>query len=185
MVTIYVNLHKDYDYSTAIIGEGYILELKDYVKYVDWIDWAYPNRRQLNIYGGFNEDKIEKHIERTRVFLQRMVSVGAEVFIRNERKDSWTKYVVENPYTTEELVNIECQLIHQNEEEKWFSDDIKKFKKMADWMVKNGESSDDLNFVHKLIADSEEKLKKCRNEEKLRQQIIRNLWKTEEKGDEA
>lgn len=63
-MNVYVNLHPNYNYSTIIINDGYVEELKDYVKYVEWLNWDFSSikGKPIIIISGAN------HIERVRVF---------------------------------------------------------------------------------------------------------------------
>ena len=51
MSKVYINLHPDYPYATAIIGSGFIEELADYVRNVDWLMWEMGRKRQIIISG--------------------------------------------------------------------------------------------------------------------------------------
>lgn len=66
---VYVNLHPKYDYANMTINEGYIEELKEYVKNVEWLMWDFTSSRGKS----FIRISGERHIERTNVVLQRLL----------------------------------------------------------------------------------------------------------------
>lgn len=77
---VYINRHPDFNYSTAIIGDGFYPELGEYVKSKDWLFWE--RQRQVRIVR-------ESGFSRLDEFVSHMKSIGADVFMRDERKDEW------------------------------------------------------------------------------------------------
>ena len=78
MGNVYVNLHPTYTFANVVV-EGYIKELQDYVRLVDWLGWDWQSikgKPLIQVFGGFSSDDraVEKHFERTWVLLQRIVN---------------------------------------------------------------------------------------------------------------
>lgn len=179
MAVVYVNLHPNYSYSNIIIQSGYVAELKEYVANVEWLHWDFSslrgNKPLLVAMGGWaNESEaIERHLERTKVVLQRLQSVGAEIYIRNERKDDWREYIADRVFDEDEMYQIEIQLLRENIKEKWAIADIEKFQRLIDIGLKKGIDTEPLlNWLN----DAKERLEECRSLEELRKENIKNLW---------
>ena len=181
MAIIYVNFHPEYSYSNIIIQSGYIGKLKEYVANVDWLHWDFLSLKGqkpiLQVMGGWatEEGAVERHIERTKVVLQRLQSVSAEIFIRNERDDEWKEYVADCCFNEEEMSEIEMQLLRENDKEKNAKADIEKFQKMIDKGKERGIVPEP--ELLQWLNDSIEALERCRAEEKLRKEKIKGLWK--------
>ena len=78
---VYVNLHPKYDYANMTINEGYIDEHKEYVKNVEWLMWDFTSSKGKS----FITISGERHIERTKVVLQRLLKKELlSIFVMNE-----------------------------------------------------------------------------------------------------
>jgi len=108
MSIVYINLHPQYNYAMAMI-QGYIPELKAYVKNVDWLSWDRSRKRQIMISGN-NEKYHLLHLNLAVIFAQRMRQTDADVKIRNERTDDWEDFQ-EKDITAEYMISIECEKI--------------------------------------------------------------------------
>lgn len=179
MAKICVNLHPKYTYSTMIISDGYINQMKEYIKFVDWLDWDWLSLKKkpiIRISGesASDENAIENHLERTTVVLQRLINSGNhDIFVRNERTDEWQKYKQEKNYSDKQMYDIEIQKNHRNEKIEWVKRDIKKY---SDMLLQCEEKK----VVEQMLFESEEKLKALIEEEFKKEQIrfkkIKEIW---------
>ena len=172
MADVYVNLHLTYTYANVIISNGYIKELKEYVRLVDWIDWDWMSikgKPLLRISGGFDDDAIERHLERTRVFLQRVMNSGShKIYVRNKRNDEWLGYQPTIQYTVKQMEEIEKQRLEELYREKWIREDLNKLSKM------NQQKEDE--FIRNMILKKRQEFDELIKAEKLRQESIKEIW---------
>lgn len=172
MATIRVNLHPAYSYSNVIIQNGYIAELKEYVKLVDWLSWDFVSVKGnpiICIHGGFDDIAKDKHIERTHVFLQRIKDNGKhDVFVRDERWDDWQEYFPTKTYTPKEIYDIEKQRIRKDERLEWVLQDIEKYENMLEM--------DEKGFIKGLLEERRKDLCKYEQEEFDRCRNIQKIW---------
>lgn len=177
MADIYVNLHPTYTYSNVIIGEGYIDNLKEYVNLVDCLNWDWfslKGKPLIRVSGGFGSDEnsIEKHLERTKVLLQRIVEHGNHnIFIRNSRGEEWTRYVPEQTYTEQRMYEIEVQRIKEPDNERWVREDIKKYQAM----LENVEA----DWIKQVLNEKIEKSNELEEKEILRKNNLKGVWNDE------
>ena len=180
MADVYVNLHPTYIYSNIVIQNGYIAELKEYVVSVEWLHWEHGSLKGkkplLCVMGGWanEEGAVERHLERTKVILQRLQSVGAKIHIRNERNDEWTEYVPDSLFTADEMYEIEVQRLKESDKERWARADIEKYQKWIDVGLEKG-----IEPEEELMAwfnEAKERLEECMEEEKGRKEKIKNAW---------
>jgi hypothetical protein len=169
---VYVDLHPTYTYSNVIIGEGYIDELKEYVNLVDWLTWDWysiKGKPVICVSGGFSDDAVEKHLERTYVFLQRILSSGEHsIFIRDSRSDDWTVYESKQEYTEQQMQNIEIQKVNDLDRELNIQADIEQFTDLLAY--KQDER------IKKRLDNSMEELRKFKEEEIRRQERLKRIW---------
>lgn len=84
MGRIYINLHTNYDYATAVI-QNYV-DLRQYVRERDYMIWAREQGiPQIMI---FRQDKGEQHITD---FINDMKALQCEVYTRNTRGEEWNR----------------------------------------------------------------------------------------------
>ena len=79
--TIKINIHPNFDYSVAVVTNGFSSELGEYVKNTDWLMWEYPRKRQIRI------DRIDG--TELQQFIDFVKSIGFDVYTRDERDDEW------------------------------------------------------------------------------------------------
>ena len=180
MAVVYVNLHPNYNYSNIIIQDGYVAELKEYVANVDWLHWDFHSlggkKPLVCVMGGWSDDPdaVERHLERTKVVLQRLLSVGCEIFVRDERNDEWEVYVPESSFGKTEMYEIEIQLLRSSEKEKWALAEIEKYQQLIDIGLERGIETEAL--LIKLLNEAKSRVDECRNTEKRRQDKIKSIW---------
>lgn len=174
MGNVYVNLHPTYTFANVVV-EGYIKELQDYVRLVDWLGWDWQSikgKPLIQVFGGFSSDDraVEKHFERTWMLLQRIMNSGEHaIFIRDSRRDKWTDYHASIEYTEKQMNEVEVQRVRQSDKEKWLKKDIEKFGKMLE--VQKDE------LIQKMMREAMQELEKLEKEEQIRQERIKKVWK--------
>jgi len=160
MSIVYINLHPQYNYAMAMI-QGYIPELKDYVKNVDWLSWDRSRKRQIMISGDKEKDHLH-HLNLANIFAQRMRQLGIEVKIRNERTDDWEDFQ-EKDITTEYMISIECERTRGDNQRDQILETIKKDKEYLNLAIaKNSQDScslyaDELKWNEKRLNDYDAK----------------------------
>lgn len=175
MSKLYVNLHPSYTYSNVIISEGYIDELKNYVSLVEWLHWDWYSvrgRPVIQVTGGFSdgENTVDNHLERTKVFLQRIIENGNnDIFVRNSRSDEWVAYKPEQKYSEGQMFDIEVQRIQRQDKAKWLKSDIKKFQNLL--KINQNE------VLKEALEESIINLRKLEEEEILRQIHLKEVWR--------
>ena len=151
---VYINLHPDYVYSVAII-QGY-LDICDYVRNVDWLAW--DGRCQLSISGGFGdkEKAKERHIQRTKVFAQRMKDNGFTILVRNNRGEEWNDFIFDS-ISEEEMIEAELETdkefnrLNKNKEE-----EIKRQEIIKSFWHEDDENDDFIEEIDECDELSEE-----------------------------
>lgn len=168
---VYVNLHPRYDYANMTINEGYIEELKEYVKNVEWLMWDFTSSKGKS----FIRISGERHIERTNVVLQRLLKKGASVYIRNERADEWSKYKPEKEFSNDEMIEIEQQKYGEQYQLEWAERDLAKWENMIAAGIEVG-----IEPQPKLLGlrdEAKAEIEKIKEKERERLDKIANLWK--------
>lgn len=180
MAIVYVNLHPKYNYSNIVI-DGYIEELKDYVKDVDWLNWDYASLRGRKpivfVMGGYvtDEKSIELHLEYVKVILQRLYLIGIEIYIRDERWNDWDLYLPSKFFTEDEMYHKEIKLIKEKEEEKWVKENIKKYQNLIQFSIEKEKEVDSL--LNDLLNSELEKYEEIKKKEEERKERLKNVWK--------
>lgn len=173
--TLYINLHPDYDYATAII-QGY-MDIRDYVRNVDWLGWEKPH--QLMISGSI-EDKEkakEQHIQRAKVFAQRMKNCGFTVLVRNNRGEEWQDFVFDE-ISEDEMIEIELEFFAEPTTICRARESIEKYRALL-----TGDKEKDKRLF--TLIESEEDVIRFANEKELqRQEIIKSFWRKDDEDDE-
>lgn len=177
MIKVYVNLHPTYTYSNIVINDGYIEELKEYVKQVSWLMWDYSSikkKTMIRVLGGYsNDDKaVEKHLKRTEIFLQRLLEINKliEIFIRNSRDDEWVKYSQLNKYSESEMIKEES--IPDNDyitRMEWYKKDFEKLSLLS-------ANCPDDDMVKNLLEESIQNMKDLELSELKRKNQIRKIF---------
>lgn len=168
---IYVNLHPKYDYANMTINEGYIDELKEYVKNVEWLTWDFTSVKGKS----FIRISGERHIERTNVVLQRLLKKGASVYIRNERVDEWSKYKPEKEFSNDEMIEIEQQKHGEQYQLEHAKRNLAKCENMIAVRIEKG-----IDLPPELLGlrdQAEAEIEKIKEEERERLNKIANIWK--------
>lgn len=167
---VYVNLHPKYDYSNVTINEGYIAELKEYVKNVEWLEWDYVSVKGKP----FIRVSGENHIERTKVLLQRLMKKGVTVYVRNERGEEWSVYEPQKEFSNTEMVQIEQQKYKPQYDLEWAEKDLEKMEKMIEFGVKKGIAPEPelLQWRDEVI----ERIKKIEADERQRLDSVAKAW---------
>lgn len=168
---VYVNLHPKYDYANMTINEGYIEELKEYVKNVEWLMWDFTSSRGKS----FIRISGERHIERTNVVLQRLLKKGASVYIRNERADEWSKYKPEKEFSDGEMIEIEQQKYGEQYQLERAERDLANWENMIAVVIEKG-----IEPEPKLLGwrdKAKKEIEKIKEEERERLDKIANIWK--------
>lgn len=161
-IMIYINIHPTYTYSIAVI-QGYVPILKDYVRYVDWLSWDFPNKRQIMISGILQEPGSHLLHKRTQTFIQRMTDIGEEVQIRDNRGDEW-RYPEYEKLSDDEMLEIEYENDHTDEIQ-WAIKDVEKYKELYDF-----DRNDDT--VKQWLDEAERYLQNALDEEERRKREI-------------
>lgn len=176
MATVYINLHPDYSYATAIIGDGYV-DIRDYIKHVDWLTWDMLDRvPQIRIHGtlGKLEKAKDEHMERAAVFAQRMTTFGCDVLVRNERGEKWSQFESRG-FSEDEMLDIEYQLFREAYKERWAKDGIEKYGSLLTRAKEQG-NPDNIAIVEEMLAENVELLENCKKEESRRKKAIKDFW---------
>lgn len=168
---VYVNLHPKYDYANMTINEGYIEELKEYVKNVEWLMWDFTSSKGKS----FIRISGERHIERTNVVLQRLLKKGASVYIRNERVDEWSKYKPEKEFSNDEMIEIEQQKHGKQHQLEWAERDLAEWENMIAIVIEKGIEPEPILLGWRDKAKKE--IEKIKEEERERLDKIANIWK--------
>lgn len=178
MAIVYINLHPNYSYATAIIS-GFV-DVREYVKNVEWLSWE-PSKtgtRQIMISGpvGNLEAAKTQHIVRATVFSQRMLQLGVEVFVRNERTDEWEKWKKNKTtlFSSDDLLKIECQRDREPHEVRWAKENIEKYRGYVEFAEKT--ASEQLDTLRQMLKEEEERLADCLAHECARVEAIKNIW---------
>ena len=177
MATVYINLHPNYPYATAIIGEGYVA-IRDYVQLVDWLGWDIGNKRQLMISGtmGDREKAKIEHMERAAVFAERMTSFGCKVLMRNERGEEWREFE-SHGFSEAEMLDVEYQLFHEPDKWRWARQNIEKYQKYVDVAKERG-TPEQIALFEEVLAENVEQLECYKEEEAQRKKAIEDFWET-------
>ena len=176
MAIVYINLHPNYSYATAIIGEGYF-DIRDYVKHIDWLTWDMLDRvPQIRIHGtlGDHEKAKSEHMERAAVFAERMTSFGCKVLVRNERGEKWSQFERQG-LSEEEMQAIEYQRCHEFHEERWAKERIEKYGNLL-VLAKEQGNPVNIALVEKMLSEGIEWLDRCQKEEAQRIEAIKDFW---------
>lgn len=174
MTTVYMNLHPDYSYSTAILSGSYF-DVREYVMLVDWLMWDGMGKspsRQILISGDVEdlERAKKQHLERAEVFAQRLQQKGVHVLVRNERNEEWKPFISPER-TNEELVAIECERWHEADEERWAKRDIEKYSALIE-KYKDMDVSD----LIAILQEAKERLRRYEDSEAARIEAVKRLW---------
>lgn len=165
--TVYINLHPDYDYAIAII-QGY-MDIRDYIHSVDWLGWENPH--QLMISGNIKdkEKAKEQHIQRAKVFAQRMKNCGFIVLVRNNRGEEWQEFVFDE-ISEDEMIEAELELFEEPTTIYWARENIEKYRELL-----TGDKEKDKRLL--TLIESEEDVIRVANEEEIRrQETIKSFW---------
>lgn len=173
---VYINLHPNYDYANAIIQEGYIASLKEYVKAVDWLAWDYvtKGRSMIRIFGHPFKTGSD-HLKRTNVFVCRLLNEGVTVFERDERDEPWQE--VSNIELSEaEMYEIEIEHT-ETDEERWANERAIKYIPLYKGAIDNQNVSYEEKELYKnSIQALEDDMKKVQEIELERKEKIRKIW---------
>lgn len=78
---VYINVHPDYDYSTAIIGRAsFVRGLPTLYKTTGWLSYTHGREMMINRKDGTELDK----------FIHYCQFQGLDVYTRNKRGEEWT-----------------------------------------------------------------------------------------------
>lgn len=170
MGKVYINLHPDYNYSNVVIAEH--IDLKTYVKNVDWADWSWQKRNMIQI---TSFDGNGTHIKRTNVFAQRLLNAGHEVLIRNERKDEWNVFE-DKGYTEDYMfeVDIEPMSSELNRELKSIKDDIKDEEELVESFKSKNEKTPE--FLIECIVRCKKRYEQLESRERKRIEALKELF---------
>lgn len=161
---LYINLHPKYNYAMAHIN-GYI-DIKAYVKNINWLSWVRTGSTYyLQISGEMNE--IGSHFLRVNVFAQRMLNMGFEVFVRNERSDDWEVFISQS-FTNTEMLDVE--LADSNILE------IANTEKDIQDLKTHLQHSPTDETINECIYRQELKLVMLQEKQKEKLEIIQNFW---------
>lgn len=83
---VYINIHKDYDYSIAMIQRGWIEGLEEYLRDKDWLHYEAPKRITIQRRDGSELSQ----------FMEYLKDQGCTVFTRDKRSDQWDLYCGES-----------------------------------------------------------------------------------------
>lgn len=83
---VYINIHKDYDYSIAQIQRGWIEGLWDYIREKDWLFYEAPKRITI----------MRRNGSELNQFMEYLKEQGCTVFTRDSRSDQWDLYCGES-----------------------------------------------------------------------------------------
>lgn len=177
MTTVYINLHPEYDYSTAII-DGY-LDLREYVQNVEWLSWDKTKKGpwQIRIHGTLADRELAKtqHMVRAAVFSQRMIENGCVVKARLHRGDRW-QYFKKTEFTKEKLFAIECERDQEPDTVIWARKDIEKYTNLLN-VAKEKNMTDKISWLEEELENIRETIQKYEKEETFRIAILKELWK--------
>lgn len=168
---VYVNLHPKYDYANLTINEGYVEELKEYVKNVEWLMWDFASKKGK----AFIRISGERHIERTSVVLQRLLKKGASVYVRSERADEWSKYKPEKEFSDNEMIWIEQQKHGEQYQLEWAEKDLAKWEKMIVVGTEKGISPEPELLEWR--DEAKARIMKIHEDERERLDKIASIWK--------
>lgn len=169
-MNVYVNLHPQYDYANVAINEGYIAELKEYVKNVEWLEWdciSVKGKPFIRVSG-------EKHIEKVNVLLQRLMKKGATVYVRNERGEEWNVYEPQKEFSNAEMVQIEQQRYKPQYDLEWAKQDLEKMERMIELGLKKGIEPEP--ELLKWRDEAIERIKKIDEDERQRLDRVAKTW---------
>ncbi len=164
---LYINLHPKYNYAMAHIN-GYI-DIKSYVKNINWLTWVRTGSTYyLQISGEMNE--IGSHFLRVKVFAQRMLNKGFEVFIRNERCDDWETFENQS-FTNDEMLEVELENSATIE-----ISDVKKDLHNLKTYLQNSPTEETKHTITESIYRQELRLVMLEEKQKDKIKIIKNFW---------
>lgn len=177
-MTVYMNLHPSYDYTTAILGSDGYVEVREYVTLVDWLVWAgigHTAKREIHICGnwGDREKARVEHMERAYVFGQRLEEAGCTVLVRNARGDEWQPFQSKG-FTREEMTTIECQLRREPDVVRWANKDIQKYGDLLEHAKASG-NIEAAEWIEDTLQQAHDNLSEWRQYEQNRCEAIRNL----------
>lgn len=167
---VYVNLHPTYTYANVMVC-GFIKELKEYVKLVDWLVWDYSSGKGRP----FIMVKGENHIEKVAVLLQRISDYDAEIHIRDSRSDEWTDYKPKKIYTEGEMIAIEQKRDEEPKEWRWARESLEEANNYITMYLERGKEPDELLLGMK--KDAEERIEDLKDSEESRLRSISKIWK--------
>ena len=172
MAVVYINLHPRYDYATAIIGKGYV-DIREYVRHVDWLSWQLKKPTQIWIQGKIANDNVDPvHLKRAAAFAQRLADAGVTVWVRDERGDEWSSFESQE-LTETELQEIECERCWTDDKMKWALEDVEKYTKY----VKMAKEEEHRRILQEYLEDARARVSECKEAEKERQARVRAVWK--------
>ncbi|MES5159877.1 hypothetical protein ABVC47_00005, partial [Fannyhessea vaginae] len=104
------------------------------MKNVEWLMWDFTSSKGKS----FITISGERHIERTKVVLQRLLKKRASVYIRNERVDEWSKYKPEKEFSNDKMIEIEQQKYGEQYQLEWAERDLAKWEHMIAVGIEKG-----------------------------------------------
>lgn len=169
---IYINLHPDYCYATAMLHN--FVDVREWVRLIDWLSWG-VNKRELQITGGL-ANEVGSHIKKGYVmaFCQLMDSLGATMKIRNNRSDEWSDVEIVERLDNEKYIKVLCDKWHVDDTAEWLKEKVAKNTALAE--EANRQGLEEAETISKKEIDfSLERLNKMREEEAKRQKRICHL----------
>jgi hypothetical protein len=140
------------------------------VKNVEWLAWDFTFGKGKS----FIRVSGENHIERTKVFLQRLIKKGATVYIRNERSDEWSVYEPQKELSNEEMVQIEQQKQKHQSDLEWAEKDLAKLERMIALEMEKGIVPEP--ELIKWRDEAIERIKKIDEDERRRLDMVAKTW---------
>lgn len=166
---IYINLHPDYSYATAMLNN--FVEVREWIKLIDWLSWG-VNKRELHITGGYGNE-VGSHIAKgyVKAFSQLMSDMGVTMQIRNGRSDEWQWVVIEDRLPEDRYLEILYDTWHKDDTADWLKEKVKKNLALADMAEKEGMEEAKERFI-KEADECLERLNKMMEAEVKRQKRI-------------
>lgn len=166
---IYINMKEDY--SSLTINEGFVKELKDYVKNVEWLSWNYINGKPFISIKDTSDWKSDTEKKRLNIFLCRIKShyKKVKIFYRKSKDEKWKEFV---PTIFSEKEMLEEEIKTNNKELDFALADAKKLEKYISF----AQTEEDIAFLEGEMEACLEKLKENIDKQYMRTNIIQNIW---------
>lgn len=166
MNKLYINLHPEHDYATVFMA-GTCIMLKGYINSVEWLAWPNQPKGYITVSALSKDAEAKKieHIDKAYILAQRLQKFGAEVVVRNGRKDQWEPFV-SREYSEEFMYKTECENPDFELEVKSIMEDMAKYGELE--KLDGTEKEELTELMGKLV--------KIMKKEKRRKEYIHNLW---------